>query len=705
MTEPVVPTFSMGGEAPDPVEEELQGIIDDAPNLEPPEYVDNPNYPYAEGPFPLEKSELDLLNADIASLEIEVAQLQGRMEPVSNAIKQVDVDHEALMRAVTVAVEELSRQKGDFTKELQDLRNSERELSRKLRELGVEKNKLLEAQAAKEKLLTLAKTLQELWMNLPWYEAMKEYQNEDILFILNAWNEGLTGVLNANDTGLGKTFETGASLDLLTELFYRKHERYPRVLWLTAKSLVGQTYREHIKWNSKRRQVVVGMSRLVEGKLYTSIQMGADKKMREFQIDMALQNNAWIITNYDALNTTPRLIDVDWDFLIVDEVQKLKGGANCRSAYCSHDASAAQCGATGLWRKTKQIIDEHKPFLIPLSATPVQNKPRDMWAYLHLFDSFHFPSVNKFEREFCWEDEINGKKVQRCDVERLIKTMKNQVIRRTKKEVGIELPDKITEYDIDVRLPDEDEIYTMIRDKMFVNLESMGDKPLTITALIAQISYLRQANIYTGGITYKYTDLDGVEHSMQLPHTDSSKLSRTMEKIEKLVSEGEQVVIFSTFNKPLEHLVELIDAQGWEFNGSGKIVRAALLRGEENSSGKSDSILADFQQGNVQVLCTNLMAGGVGLNLQKSDQWEGGACNAIVLDCWWNPAVMIQAEDRIHRQGQKDTVFIHYMTNEESVDAFIASILAEKQAMMDGIMERDEIRPAFEWAEILKGLI
>lgn len=700
--------LNIPGATPDPVEQELQGIIngymeapvgDEATEDKLVSVADKLNEP----------SEIDLINKKIADLQVEVGFMQSKLDPIKQAIAQVDKDHEALMRAVEIAVLELSQHKGSLQTEYNVAQEHIKNIDAELNLLLKDKAKLLEAQAAKDKLIQLTKDLKEIWQNLPWYEAMKEYQNEDILFILNAWNEELSGVLNANDTGLGKTFETGAALDLLSELFYRKHDRRPRVLWLTAKSLVGQTYREHMKWNKGRIQVVVGMSALVEGELYTSIKLGADKKMREFQVEMAIQNNAWIVTNYDALNTTPILTKIEWDIVIVDEVHKLKGGANCRGGQCKHRPEDKNCGATGLWKKTKEIVNlaSTKPFFMPLSATPVQNKSRDIWAVWHLFDPDRFPTPARFEREFCYEEwnEDRTKKIIKCDVERLIKVLKHQVIRRTKKEVGLELPDKIVEYDVDSRLADEDEIYTMIRDNAFVALDSMGDKPLTITALIAMFHYLRLANISTADVHYKYTDLNGMEHEMTLPETESSKLSRTMEKIEQLLAEGEQVVVYSTYNEPLKRLTRMINEAEFQFNGAGAVGKAKFFSGEENAKGETDAIVAGFQHGEFQVLCANVKAGGVGLNLQKSEQWKGGASNIIVLDVWWNPAVMTQAEDRVHRTGQTDTCFIHYMTNEDSIDAFMAKILAEKQAMMDGLMERDEIRPAFEWAEILKGLI
>jgi SNF2 family DNA or RNA helicase len=59
----------------------------------------------------------------------------------------------------------------------------------------------------------------------------------------------------------------------------------------------------------------------------------------------------------------------------------------------------------------------------------------------------------------------------------------------------------------------------------------------------------------------------------------------------------------------------------------------------------------------------------------------------------------------LHRQGQKDAVTIHILQAEGSVDSFIASKLEEKEAMIQGIMERDELRKGADWKSVLMEMI
>jgi SNF2 family DNA or RNA helicase len=76
-----------------------------------------------------------------------------------------------------------------------------------------------------------------------------------------------------------------------------------------------------------------------------------------------------------------------------------------------------------------------------------------------------------------------------------------------------------------------------------------------------------------------------------------------------------------------------------------------------------------------------------------------------MLDKWWNPAVNEQAEDRLHRMGQKGTVIIHQLHAEDTVYEFIASKAAEKAEMAGSIMESKELRKSSDWKDYLEGMI
>ena len=355
----------------------------------------------------------------------------------------------------------------------------------------------------------------------------------------------------------------------------------------------------------------------------------------------------------------------------MDEVHRLKGGANFKP--------------TNLWKAARDLIfysrTQGNSFFLPLSGSPIQNHPKDIWAYLHLFDPIRFPKVKDFINQYCaWYPEI------KINPDMLIKAMKSQIIRRTKMEVNDQLRLALTEPIIDERWvefgPLQRAAYEQMRKEFFVWLDNEQSDVLTATVIIARLNRLRQLALWPDSI------LDRA--------VGGAKIDETMDLIEELVGQGEQVVVFSAqFNDPLfeierrckefyEYPVEII-------TGGNKDVDAACER---------------FRSGESKVMLVNQATGGEGLNLQKSEEWAGGASHVVMLDLWWNNERNKQAIDRVYRTGQIDTVTIHYIKAESSVDQYIDNIIDEKEVMVGSIMESSALRKDKKgWRDALEGMI
>ncbi|EFH44146.1 hypothetical protein ARALYDRAFT_914628 [Arabidopsis lyrata subsp. lyrata] len=81
----------------------------------------------------------------------------------------------------------------------------------------------------------------------------------------------------------------------------------------------------------------------------------------------------------------------------------------------------------------------------------------------------------------------------------------------------------------------------------------------------------------------------------------------------------------------------------------------------------------------------SLKAGGVGLNLTATS-------SVFLMDPWWNPAVEEQAIMRIHRIGQKRTVFVRRFIVKDTVEERMQQVQARKQRMIDGALTDEEVR-------------
>ncbi len=464
------------------------------------------------------------------------------------------------------------------------------------------------------------------------------------------------------------TAETAISDFVMSHNFYRDNERLPLTIYLTKKSLVKSSAKEINKWNPDRKIVTI---------------VGANSDTREMLIELAIANNAMIVANYESLGSSKLLKETPWDFVYVDEVHRLKGGATVGRP-------------TQIWANTKYICKNAK-FRIFMTGTPIENHPKEMWAYLNIFSEEKFPSLRQFEREFCVSTGQNGK----IDPEKLIKVMRNQTIRRTKEEVGIDLPDLSYIYHEIELTGEQEKLYQMMKKQFFIWLDDNAEKSMNAGSIITQLSYLRQLVLLPAGLQYETET--GLKK--RLDCQESAKLDEAIEIITEIVESGEQVVIFSAqFIEPLKELKRRLDASNILRLSDGEPVKTEVLTGD-NSKDMGD-LENRFQQRDTDVLCINMQSGAEGLNLQKNpDYWPGGAYQSIFLDQWWTPTKNRQCRDRIYRQGQTHAVQIHILHAVNTVDEFVAEKLEDKTQLIDGIMESKDLRKGSDWKQYLTGLI
>lgn len=567
--------------------------------------------------------------------------------------------------------------------ELYELQDQLSVLKNELAKLSKEQKAMQQAIAAEQHLNALEKKLDVYLEHIYAAEPrnsegellkLMDFQYEDLIKILSCYMSGLSGVLNANDMGLGKTAESIVADHCITQLFYEEYGRFPRVLWVTKASLIKNTCREFKMWNKSRAIMPV---------------MGSwNKEQREFVLSMGIEQNAVIITNYEALNSTPGLMDVEWDIVYCDEVHKLKGG---------HKQNPTQ-----VWQNVKKVVKDAK-FFMPMSGSPIQNEPGEMWSYLHIFDPIRFPNSNRFKREYCYQW---GEEAGSVNFEQLIKVMGKQVLRHSKKDVLHDLPDKVREFRLLEMGKEQRAIYDQMKNNFFIYLDNNNDKIVAASVTIAYINRLRQLALYPASVILK--DPNGVDAPVPVDCKESCVIDETMELIESFISLGERCVVFTAqFVSPLYRLEELINEQfaNKTFNvmddeGVAQYpVKCAIIDGSATSKANTDAYVQAYNRGEIQILLINMTVGGEGLNLQKGS-------HAIFLDRWWNPMSNEQAEDRLHRKGQKNAVEIHIMDVEDSAYQFVQAKIEMKSQMIEEIMEDPSLRKTgAELKEYLKDLL
>jgi SNF2 family DNA or RNA helicase len=541
--------------------------------------------------------------------------------------------------------------------ETQKLRTSIYELEREQRKEDAEKERLERLRAEANEMEEYSIELDTMLKGYEAWSKCRQYQKEDLAVTLKAIKDKRSGVINANDMSMGKTFEAILTMIVLQEL-----NPDAKFLWLTKDSLTLSTPAEIKRW-------------WPEAKIVTSAVM-TGKKEREMLLDFMGMGFNIMVCNYEFVTSTPKIFETEFDYLIIDEAHKLKGGAN-------------PGGPTNIWKAVNRLSQNMK-FSIYLTGTPMVNRPEEMWSYLHIFDPVRFPNLRQFIRQFnVFKSYTDG--TARASTT-LLQLLRGQMFRRTCEEVGMELPDiqKITT--VLKMLPKQREAYDQMLKFFYIWLDEHEDEPLTATAILAQLIRLRQINVWPDNIVFKIKDEEGnVIGENTLNITESSKIDEAFDIINEL-EDHEQVVLFSTFNEPLIEMQRRLHEAGYT---------ARTLTGD--NTWETGQLEKKFQQGELKVLLMN-SAVGEGLNLHKDkDKWPGGARYGIMLDKWYSPARNEQCYRRIVRPGTNDKGAFYFLENESSVDTFINILNDEKTASFNTITNSEAVR--HDWKQYLKGKV
>jgi superfamily II DNA or RNA helicase len=298
-----------------------------------------------------------------------------------------------------------------------------------------------------------------------------------------------------------------------------------------------------------------------------------------------------------------------------------------------------------------------------LTGTPMQNKVEDLAA---IFD-FVYPG-------FITQYDLSYGRIQ--------EKIKPYFLRRRKQEVMPELPPKIHET-IELELDEEQEIeYRQAEANIHEEFNKMlanGEK-ITKQHIFAKIMKLKQICNFAS-------------RKLSSPKTESLKL-RIEEIIEsgkeENIESGNKVIVFSQFvGEGVSKLEKLLEPYG-----------VARIIGGQADSVRRIEIERFKKRKDIPILIASLRSGGEGLNLTE-------ASYVVHFDHWWNPAVMWQAEDRVHRRGQTRGVNIYSYWMKDTIDDRIRQKLREKRIqfenIIDGMAEEriDELFTTDEWLEIL----
>jgi SNF2 family DNA or RNA helicase len=160
-----------------------------------------------------------------------------------------------------------------------------------------------------------------------------------------------------------------------------------------------------------------------------------------------------------------------------------------------------------------------------------------------------------------------------------------------------------------------------------------------------------------------------------------AKLHHVTDFVKNIMEIEESVVVFCHH----KYIHKLLHESLQEFKPSSII-------GGQNDKIRQENI-DRFQNGDTKLMVAGLRAGSMGINLTRAKY-------VIFAELDWSPAIHRQAEDRLHRIGQKNTVFAYYLIGKRTLDEHVANILVDKSYEIDAIM--DESHDSYENKEKAK---
>ncbi|XP_038834678.1 transcription activator BRG1 isoform X1 [Salvelinus namaycush] len=458
---------------------------------------------------------------------------------------------------------------------------------------------------------------------------LKQYQIKGLEWLVSLYNNNLNGIL-ADEMGLGKTIQTIA---LITYLMENKRVNGPFLIIVPLSTLSNWVY-EFDKWAPS----VVKVS-----------YKGSPQARRAFIPQLRSGKFNVLLTTYEYIIKDKQVLaKIRWKYMIVDEGHRMK------NHHC----------------KLTQVLNTHylAPRRVLLTGTPLQNKLPELWALLNFLLPTIFKSCSTFEQWFNAPFAMTGEKVDLNEEEtiliirRLHKVLRPFLLRRLKKEVEAQLPEKV-EYVIKCDMSALQRVLYRHMQAKGVLLTDGSEKDKkgkggtkTLMNTIMQLRKICNHPYMFQQIEESFSEhlgfSGGIVSGLDL-YRASGKFEVLDRILPKLRATNHKVLLFCQMTSLMTIMEDYFAYRNFKhlrLDGTTKADDRGMLLKAFNDPASQYFIF---------LLSTR--AGGLGLNLQSAD-------TVVIFDSDWNPHQDLQAQDRAHRIGQQNEVRVLRLCTVNSVE-------------------------------------
>lgn len=432
---------------------------------------------------------------------------------------------------------------------------------------------------------------------------------------------GLGGIL-ADDMGLGKTVQM-----LAVVLSYIENAKNPKPSIVVCPSSLT------LNWENEINKFAPSIKTLI---------IHGNSEERAKQIKSILDYQI-IVTSYDSLKRDVDIYEeqnIEFKYIIADEAQYIKNN-NTQNA------------------KTIKVI--HSETRYALTGTPIENSLSELWSIFDFIMPGYLLSYKKFKEQY--EIPIAKDNDIEC-MNRLKMMIEPFVLRRIKKEVLTELPDKTVTV-LNNEMQDEQlKIYaSYIARAKEEAIREIGENGFERSQIkiLALLMRLRQICCHPSLFLNNY-------------HGESSKMNQCMEVIKDAILAGHKILLFSGYTSMFEILERELKKEK---------IKYSKLTGQ-TKVGDRIKLVDEFNEDEeIKVFLISLKAGGTGLNLIGADV-------VIHYDPWWNLSAENQATDRTYRIGQKRNVQVYKLITKNSIEEKIYELQKKKARLAENMLSTQQ---------------
>ncbi|WP_373082653.1 DEAD/DEAH box helicase [Fusobacterium animalis] len=439
--------------------------------------------------------------------------------------------------------------------------------------------------------------------------TLRDYQKYGYKWLKYLTDNNL-GACLADDMGLGKTLQ---AIALLTNLH---EEKKKKSMVIMPKSLI-------YNWENEIKRF--------SPKLKVGVYYGIN---RDFSL---LKKVDIILTTYGTIrNDIENLLEQKFDLLVLDESQNIK---NINS------------------QTTKAVLLLNAKKRVALSGTPIENNLLELYSLFRFLNPEMFGSVQEFTNDYIVPIQ---KYSDTSTIEELRKKIYPFLLRRVKKEVLADLPDKIEKL-VYVDMNDEHRRFYEERRKYYYSL--------------------LEKNTSSQGNFDKFFVLQAINelrHIVSSPDLESKKIISSkkevlIENVIEAIENNHKVLVFVNYLSSIESICDSLK--------ENKIKYLKMTGQTKDRQNLVDKFQNDSRY---KVFVMTLKTGGVGLNLVSAD-------TIFIYDPWWNTTVENQAIDRAYRLGQDKTVFAYKMIMRNTIEEKILKLQEIKNKLLDDLISEDNL--------------